>query len=321
MNLKTVLINILLYTLFTLSYHESKAQKSYHFKSMRYSTLNFGVGTSHFYGDVGDLANLNSVRWNINCSYTYTLSNKINIGVSASYIRLSGDDFYANNDADFIRNLHFRNDIKQFTSFIEYHPFSHTTDFRKRLNISPYFLSGFGYYFHNPEAKLPINLGSEWVDLETVNTEGQGINPIYPEPYKLSGISIPLGLGLQYKYNKYFNLVVEVVHYTTFSDYIDDVSGFYPNKILFKNKYGSVLSGRSSEQIAANTGVDRSNRVINYLGDNGVVSSVPFGELGAFIGGAGSDRGSKVGNDNFFITTFKVQYLIPHLKIRCPKIN
>ena len=321
MNTKTILINISLYILFTLNCFECIAQRIYHPKSMKYSSLSFGLGTSHFYGDVGSLTNLKSVRWNINCSYTYTLNNKINLGVSASYIRLSGDDFYSNNDADFIRNLHFRNDIKQLSTFIEYHPLNHTSDFRKRINISPYLLSGIGYYFHNPQAKLPLDLGNKWVDLEPIHTEGQGINPIYPEPYKLSGISIPLGFGLQYKYSKHFNLVVEVVHYTPFSDYIDDVSGVYPNRILFNNEFGSVLSNRSGEQFAADTGNNRSDRVTKYLEYNGVLSAFPFNELGAFVGTTGSNRGSKIGNDNFFVTTFKIQYLIPHLKIRCPKIN
>lgn len=319
---KFVTISILLFLLFVVSCFGSMAQRVYHPKTMKFSTLSFGLGSSHFYGDIGSSNLLKSVRWNINFAYTYTLSSKIQIGLSAAYIRLAGDDFYSNNDIDFIRNLHFRNDLKQLSTFIEYYPLNYTTDFRKRLNLSPYILGGIGYYFHNPQAKFSSNLGTkEWIDLEPYHTEGQGLNSIYPEPYKLSGITIPVGIGIRYRYNRVIDFSFEMKYHFLFTDYIDDVSGTYPNTVLFTNKTGVELSNRSRDQIAANTGLDRSERVIKYLTDNNLPSVFPFNSTSPAFGAIGTNRGSTSGNDAYVTTSLKVQFIIPEKKIRCPKLN
>jgi hypothetical protein len=319
----TSVINIIVVIQCFFSYFEGVSQKKYRPKTnMNFSTVSLGTGSSHFYGDVGSLQNIKSVRWNISCSYTHTLSSKIHIGISASFIRLSGDDFYANNDMEFIRNLHFRNDLKQIATFIEYHPLDYTTDFRKRLNLSPYVLIGIGYYSHNPLAKFPLNLGSEqWTNLEPYHTEGQGINTIYPEPYKLSGITIPSGIGLRYQYKENIDFSFEVIYHTVFTDYLDDVSGIYPNTGLFTNQIGVALSNRSREPTAANIGVDRSPRIIKYLNDNNLPNIYPFNSSNSSFGAIGTNRGSIEGNDAYITTNIKIQFLIPNKKIKCPKIN
>ncbi|WP_158279653.1 DUF6089 family protein [Arcicella aurantiaca] len=281
-----------------------------------------GIGSSHFSGDIGALNNIEAIRWNINCSYTYTLNPAIHLGIAASYIRLSGDDFYANNDLDFIRNLHFRNDLKQISTFLEYHPLDYTTDFRKRLNLSPYLLVGIGYYIHNPQAKLPVSFGNQqWINLEPYHTEGQGVNIIYPEPYKLSGITIPSGIGLRYRYNKVIDCSFEVTYHSIFTDYLDDVSSIYPNTGLFSNQIGVALSNRSREPIAANTGIDRNTNVIKYLNDNNLPNTNPFNSSHVAFGAIGTNRGSKNGNDAYITTSLKIQFLIPNKKIRCPQIS
>jgi hypothetical protein len=185
--------------LFIGGYEESNAQffpqkrlspsKEYKPKPFRYSSLSFGVGTSHYYGDIGPAtfvrATLSSIRWNMVLSYAYTLTPKIHIGADLAFIRIAGDDFNADNDINFIRNLHFRNDLLHVSLFGQYHPFGYSINFSKRLGISPYLTVGMGYFFHNPKAKLPNESGNnDWVKLEPLHTEGQGINAIYPNPYK-----------------------------------------------------------------------------------------------------------------------------------------
>jgi hypothetical protein len=333
--MKLLCCHLFFIILFLAGYEKSNAQffskkrlsssREYKPKPIRYSSLSFGVGTSHYYGDVGPetfvKATTSSIRWNMFLSYAYTLTPKFHIGADLAFIRIAGDDFNADNDNNFIRNLHFRNDILQTSLFGQYHPFAYATNFSKRVDISPYLTIGMGYMFHNPKAKLPMDSGNnDWVALEPLHTEGQGINAIYPNPYKLSGFTVPIGLGVRYKYKNKIDFAFEIAYQTTFTDYLDDVSGIYPNPLLLESNEAKILSNRSREQFAAASNGDRSDRIIAYLKANGLPDSKPF-ESSAFVFGAvGTDRGSKTGNDSYLTSTFKIILILPESTIRCPKI-
>lgn len=334
--MKLLYCHLFFLILFTGGYEKSNAQfffskrfpggGAYKPKPIRYSSLSFGVGTSHYYGDIGPenlvKATLSSIRWNMLLSYSYTLTPKIHIGANLAFIRVAGDDYYADNDIDFIRNLHFRNDIAQVSLFGQYHPFGYSTNYNKRLDISPYLTIGMGYFFHNPKAKLPLDSGiNDWIALEPLHTEGQGVNAIYPNPYKLSGFTIPVGLGVRYKYNHKIDFAFEIAYHTTFTDYLDDVSGIYPNPLLLESNEAKVLSNRSREQFAAVNHGDRTDRIVAYLKANGISDSKPFESNAFAFGAVGTDRGSKTGNDSYLTSTFKIILILPESKIRCPKIK
>jgi hypothetical protein len=205
--------------------------------------------------------------------------------------------------------------------FCQYHPFAYSTDFRKRIDISPYITVGAGYFIHNPKAKLPIESGnSDWIALEPLHTEGQGINSIYPNIYQLSGFTIPLGLGVRYRWNKKIDIAFETAYQITFTDYLDDVSGIYPNPLLLQGVDAVTLSNRSREQFAALTGGNRSEKLIAYLKENGLSSSNPFNSNDSAFGAIGTNRGSKVGNDAYLVSSIKIHFILPEGKVKCPKI-
>lgn len=305
----------------------SQARKSGYYipRPMKYSSCSIGMGTTHFLGDISSpnftAVMVTSIRWNFAISYQYTLSKKVEIGLNASYGRLAGDDALSNNDSDFIRNLHFRNDIKQIGLLAQYHPFRYTANCRNRPNISPYLSVGVDYFVHDPQARLPTRLGGEWISLEPLHTEGEGINPIYSAPYKLSGIAIPLGIGLRFKYNRYVDFAIEASYHLTFTDYLDDVSSIYPNTLLLDSPQSVALSNRSKEVIAVNTGLDRTSRVISYLISKGLPTTNPFASTDASFGATGTSRGSKTGNDSYISTSLKIHILFPENKIKCPKLK
>jgi hypothetical protein len=294
-------------------------------KPFRYSSVSIGFGSTHYYGDLGPdnflKATSKDMSWNIALSYSYSLTKKIHIGANISYIRLTGDDIYADNDLKYIRNLHFRNDIKQLSFFCQYHPLNYSIDFRKRLEISPYLTAGIAYFFHNPKAKLPQILGDSWVDLQPQSTEGQGLNSIYPDPYKLSGFALPLGLGIRYKYNKKIDFSFEITYHITFTDYIDDVSGIYPNPLLLSNKIAVALSNRSREPFSSSTGQSRADRVISYLKSQGENSSQPFTSNDSAFGSIGTDRGNSSNNDSYITTSLKIHFLFPESTLKCPNLK
>lgn len=121
------------------------------------------------------------------------------------------------------RNLSFRSSITDIHIGVEVHPlyFKSYDEEKPPPMLSPYVLAGIGYFTFNPEAKL----NNQWYSLQPLRTEGQGFDE-YPdrEPYKLSQVNIPLGLGVKYELNPFLNVRLEMVYRVLFTDYLDDVS-------------------------------------------------------------------------------------------------
>ena len=116
------------------------------------------------------------------------------------------------------RNLNFRSKIAEVSLIAEFHVryIIRSFLFEDDLNIddepprlSPYIAAGVGFFSFNPQAKLRNN----WVDLQPLSLEGQGFAE-YParKPYKLTGINIPVGLGIKYELSPSINLRAEFLH-------------------------------------------------------------------------------------------------------------
>ena len=132
------------------------------------------------------------------------------------------------------RNLNFRSSISEFMLAGEFHPLfifmPKDDDEWTPPMFSPYLLAGVGLFHFNPQA----NLNGKWVDLQPLNTEGQGFSK-YPDrtPYKLNQISIPLGIGVRYELGSMFFVRGEFVYRKTSTDYLDDVSTDYVDPQIY----------------------------------------------------------------------------------------
>jgi hypothetical protein len=130
------------------------------------------------------------------------------------------------------RNLSFKSNITDIQLVAEVHPFFFKNYEEGKAPLwSPYIVAGIGYFSFNPQARL----NNEWYSLQPLHTEGQGFAE-YPDrkPYKLNQINIPLGFGVKYELNSSFNLRIEFVHRTLFTDYLDDASNVdYIDPALF----------------------------------------------------------------------------------------
>jgi hypothetical protein len=70
----------------------------------------------------------------------------------------------------------------------------------------------------NPTASI----NNKSYDLKNYRTEGQTQN------YRTNTLAIPFGVGIKVNLTENFNLIGEFGYRTTFTDYLDDVSGYYP---------------------------------------------------------------------------------------------
>lgn len=137
-----------------------------------------------------------------------------------------------------LRNLQFKSPLTEAFVAMEIYPtvFLETYD-DLRGKLRPYGVVGIGMFRFNPKGEYIAPNGTRsWVDLQPLRLEGQGMLE-YPDrkPYKLTQMHIPVGVGAKYFFgeNKYIGL--EILHRTTFTDYIDDVSTNYIDANLFRN--------------------------------------------------------------------------------------
>lgn len=135
------------------------------------------------------------------------------------------------------RNLSFRSKVNEIGLMAEFHPLNLRYYDDGAPVFSPYILAGVGYFWFNPQ----VDIGNRRIDLQPLRTEGQGFDE-YPDrqPYKLSAVNIPFGLGFRYELSPLFNIRLEYIHRTLFTDYLDDASSrYYVDPNLF-TKYLSV---------------------------------------------------------------------------------
>ena len=125
----------------------------------------------------------------------------------------------------------------------------------KQYNWSPYVTAGIAVFKFQPQA-------AGFGDLRSLSTEGEGL-PEYPNSkiYSLTQISIPFGVGVKFIPFKRLIIGAEIGWRKTFTDYIDDVSGYYPSPAILLAEKGIAsvkASNRSSYKYPNN---DPTNQV------------------------------------------------------------
>jgi hypothetical protein len=127
---------------------------------------------------------------------------------------------------------------------------------------------------------------------------------------------MPLAVGLRYKLSLQWDLEIEVGYRLTFTDYLDDVSGKYPDPSSLKNDQARQLSNRTAESKSALSGNDRD---LSYIGNTLGYPVVNASGTSYVQGhGPGSQRGSKKGSDRFIVFGIRFLYAIPGT-VNCPK--
>ncbi|MBO0933204.1 hypothetical protein [Fibrella aquatilis] len=300
--------------------NEGLAQSRQNPNFLPYSEVGFGAGTSTYFGDLAGISRpLKSLftlpRWNVGLMYTRHFTPRISARASFTWARITGDDYtFSKGDpvtyaSFFVRNLHFRNDLKEFALIGTYDFIPGGRTPRERPKVAPYFLLGVALVGHNPMGYTPAGSADgpqQWVALQPLHTEGLGL-PGYGKNYSLVTVSIPVGLGVRYALNESFNLGAEVRFAPTFTDYLDDVGGPYPNPNDLESPLAKSFSNRTQELVAARTGESRQPGIDKIIAAGGN----PANETAR---GGASRLPIK---DSYLLTSFQIHYIIP-AKIRCP---
>lgn len=253
--------------------------------------IGVGVGVANYLGEIGGLEKtrrnfvwdmkIPQTRSSASVFWRYKINDYVAANVALNYCRIKGDDNLSTNPGRVNRNLRFVNNVFDFTTRAEGY-FYKISDFGNRgryyVSFEAYGHAGVNAFYSNPKGSLD---GTSWVPLAPLQTEG--VN------YKQFGVGIPVGLGFFFTIKKKHRIGWDLTWVTTFTDYLDDVSGVYADP--------NTLS--SSEAVAL------ANQTANVTSDPAVIASyAPPSENN------NGKRGDPTHNDSYMYMNLSYSYVL-----------
>ena len=155
-------------------------------------------------------------------------NDRISLRFQLLFNQLKADDFKSESVHQLNRNLSFKSSVIEFgpvleIDFFKFHPGQNNP--AKAAFGTPYFMGGINFMRMNPKT---LHNG-EWIELQPLGTEGQGTLLSSQKKYSLNQIVIPFGIGIKVNLSHHSSFSIEYSFRKTFTDYLDDVSGLYPN--------------------------------------------------------------------------------------------
>lgn len=228
------------------------------FKRNVYNAIGISLNAFNYYGDLSPSAkklstDLSFTRPAVGGSFVHRFGPRYQLVASFMLggIKGSDNDSADPNDRDaafrYVRNLSFRNRIQELSVVGQIDLFENQATYISRVKWTPYIYAGIAVFHHNPQAQVPktdllgntFSNAGEWVDLKPLKTEG--------EDYKLIQAAIPFGIGARFRINELMDISGEFGFRYTFTDYLDDVSGYYVDLNTLDSELARSMSYRSNE--------------------------------------------------------------------------
>jgi len=217
----------------------------------QYMELGLSGGFTQYFGELQPEyeASVNHAAFGMFARYNWSR----NLAFKATFqqLTLTGDDANqkAFNSFEANRNLSFKTRLLELGLQGEWNITKF--DIRADKTTAPYLFGGIALIHSNPRAAL----GDRWYDLRPLGTEGQTLEG--GKVYSKMSVAFPIGAGIKISLSERVNIGFNFGYRFTMTDYIDDVSGVYPNLALLEeqNPIASQLSFRSPEilpQLAGN---------------------------------------------------------------------
>lgn len=294
-----------------------------------YSGVGFSLNALNYYGDLSPLpskfsTDISFTRPAFGISFFHRFGPRYTLVGQFMYGTLRGSDADAKKGGDNynyreVRNLSFRNRIKELSVTAYFDLFDNNGTYISRVKWTPYAFIGFAAFLHNPQAQAPkyyldgvtpTGMEGKWVDLKPLGTEGQNssTSTLLPtdvnhgiKPYHLLQVAVPFGAGARFRINEVLDFWADIGFRYTFTDYLDDVSKNYVDVTRFKdNSLAQAMSYRSNE--VPNPGLGTHTVTIN-------------GQPVEIINGYGQEyksdnRGNKSSKDVYMVTSFKITYIL-----------
>lgn len=205
-------------------------------------------------GYMGDLNPVSPYKVN-NIAYSGIIKRNFDpywsVKLSFLHGKIEAADSESKNEQFKNRNLSFFSPVNELSLQLEFNFFNYIPSISKK-RYSPYLFVGFGTVAFNPQASFQNNN----YELNLYATEGQDLE----KTYKTYSLTIPYGTGIKYNITGKWNLIGEIGYRTAYTDYLDDVSGTYPDKNNLSNITAISLSDRSGEISGNYSGISGTQR-------------------------------------------------------------
>ena len=194
------------------------------------------IGGAYYIGDLNPSAHFNLVQPAIGVFYRFTPNYRYAFRAGFNYGSILGDDSQSDNADQLQRNLNFKSTIYELNVLSEFNFLEYRIS-NDKYRFTTFLFLGLDVFKFNPRAQV----GNQWINLAPLKTEGQS------KSYKTVQASIPFGIGAKINVSKQVGIGLEWGPRRTFTDYLDDVSGTYPDfsKIKIANANTVLLSDRS----------------------------------------------------------------------------
>lgn len=169
-----------------------------------------GAGTMFYSGDLQDsfVAHPLTLRWTANAGIHWQITKRWGLQLNYTVGRIVGNDALSISPDKRARDFRFK-------SFIHEIGIRGTYDILRndKWKFLPYITAGVSALNFEPKR------------------DGVALRPLQTEGVKYSNwnVSFPTGMGLKYQINCRWALKGEIIYHWTMTDYLDDVSGAYPD--------------------------------------------------------------------------------------------
>ncbi len=295
--------------------------------SKRYNFIGLSANAVNYFGDLAPLSNristdISSTQPGFGISIGRRFGPRYSLQAQFLYGTLSGSDANSANPSDsegharHLRNLSFRNRIKELSVVAYFDLFDNQFMYLNRPTWTPYAYLGLGLILHNPKAQAPetdlegnvIPEARDWISLRSLGTEGQysSLSPTDAnygiKPYSLLVVAIPFGIGSRFKLTDLLDLSIEIGIRYTFTDYLDDVSKNYVDLGVLNSPLAKAMSYRTSE-------LGSPTDPMTYQGRDQLFYTVQNGYGQEH---QGNIRGNKNENDMYMVTSLRLTHIIPY---------
>ena len=218
----------------------------------------FGGG-AYYIGDLNPYGHFSQTSYAVGVVYRHNFDNeRIALRIQGIYGKVSGSDSKSKDANQLNRNLNFSSSVLEIGPLIEINFIDYIVGSlsRKKFKFqTPYLFAGVTYFKMNPSGSYD----GQTIELQPLATEGQETSQNSSKRYKLNQISIPIGLGYKFNVTNRIGISLEYGIRKTFTDYLDDVSGSYPDLQLL-----SVEAGQLSADLSDQTINDEDYTELNY---------------------------------------------------------
>lgn len=205
-------------------------------RNFRQHEIGILLGGAYYIGDLNPSKHFFSPQPAGSIYYRFTPNYRYAFRGGLTFASVLGDDSQSDNQDQLQRNLNFKSKIYEFDVIAEFNFLEYRIS-QDKFKFTSYLFLGLDVYHFSPQAQF----GNEWIDLQPLKTEGQS------KKYKLTQLGIPFGIGIKLNVSKNVGIGIEWGPRKLFTDYLDDVSGTYPNTIAtpLNSPIATKLSDRS----------------------------------------------------------------------------